>query len=84
MSVLNQSPPTELVDEDEIGGAGRPVGVVRRQASLLGSNIHQDEEGQSYLSWLTAKAERSSAGIPASSNPIPIMVNHIRILFLLV
>jgi hypothetical protein len=83
MSVLNQSPPTELVDEDEIDGAGRRVGVSRRQASLLSSNIHQDE-GQSYLSWLAAKAERSSAGITASSNPIPIMVNHIRILFLLV
>ncbi len=55
MSVLNQSPPTELVDEDEIDGAGRRVGVGRRQASLLGSNIHQDE-GQSYLSW--------RAGIP--------------------
>jgi hypothetical protein len=83
MSVLNQSPPTELVDEDEIDGGGRGGGVCRRQASLLSSNIHQDE-GQSYLSWLAAKAERSSAGITASSNPIPIMVNHIRILFLLV
>ena len=83
MSVLNQLSPTELVDEGKFDGGVRPVGVVRRQASLLGSNIHQDE-GQSYLSWLAAKAERSSAGITASSNPIPIVFNHIRILFLLV